>query len=119
MILYYTNSFFASVVSILGCTLAACGIGVIIEPEDMGVGVGIVLILLGLALIVQGKRISENKKFKKWWKQIEDNHLEPEIAKSAELAVTIYNKNPQKRTLEAIRKLNPAAAAQIEKSIAK
>lgn len=109
--IYYTNSFLASVVSVAGCGLAIGGVLVIKEGE---VGLGIILFLLAVPFLIGGKRISENKAFKKWWKQVENANLIPQIVNSAETAMEIYKKNPQKRTLEEIRKLNPIAAAAIE-----
>jgi ATP phosphoribosyltransferase regulatory subunit len=60
---------------------------------------------------------SDNKAFKKWWKQITDANLEPEIAKSTYIAMEIYNKNPQKRTLDKIAQLNPSAAEMIQQQL--
>lgn len=111
MIFYYRNSFLASMVSIFGCVFAMAGVMALLEGEIL---VGLGGIALGMPFLIWAKTISENKAFKKWWKQITDNNLEPEIAKSAETAMAIYQKNPQQRTIEAIRKLNPEAAAWIQ-----
>lgn len=116
MILYYRNSFLASIVSMFGCGMALYGIMMIKEGE---VGGGLCAILAAVPFLLGGKWISNNKTFNKWWKQVKDANLEPEISKSIGIAIEIYNKNPGKRTLEKIRELNPAAAAQIEKSLSK
>lgn len=112
MVLYYKNSFVASMISIVGCMLIIMGVA------D---GFQIVPILLGIPFLIGGKLysnwVADRKAFKKWWKQVKDANLEPRIAESAELAFEIYQKNPEKRTLEKIRTLNPTAAALIEKSL--
>lgn len=114
MILWYRNSFLASVVSIFGCVLFLGGIAIISEGD---VGAGIVTIVLSIPLLLWAKKISNDKAFKKWWKQITDNNLEPQIAQNVSTAIAIYNKNPQKRTLDKIAQLNPAAAEQIRSSL--
>lgn len=116
MLLYYRNSFLASVVSIAGCGMALYGIVVITEGA---VVIGLGAIAAAVPFLIGGKWISDNKEFNKWWKQVRKLNLEPEIAKSIDTAVAVYAKNPEKRTLEKIRKLNPAAAAQIERSTSK
>lgn len=113
MVLWYKNSFLASVVSILGCILVITGIGIAGEGDVTATAL---LILCGIPLIIWGKVISNNKAFKKWWKQVTDANLEPQIAQDVNTAIAIYNKNPQKRTLQKIAALNPAAAAQIQAS---
>ena len=115
MIRWYKNSFLASVVSILGCTLILAGIMIVVEEEELAGG--IMLAIVGLALAIWGKNISENKAFKKWWQQVIDNNLEGKIAQSESVAIEIYNKNPQKRTLKKIAALNPGAAASIERPL--
>lgn len=114
MIFYYRNSFLASVVSILGCIFALCGIMMFPEGQILG---GIICLILAVPLFILAKRISQNKAFKKWWQQVIDNNLEIQIAGSVQTAIAIYNKNPQKRTLEKIAALNPAAAAQIRQQL--
>ena len=113
MIRWYKNSFWASVVSILGCAMILGGIATFSES----IGGAIALIVLGLVLAVCGKNISDNKAFKTWWKQVVDAGLIPQIAQSAATAIAVYNKNPQNRTLQKIRELNPAAAQQIQANI--
>lgn len=110
MILFYKNSFLASVVSILGCILVVAGI-VAIQDGDTGAGIG--MIVLALPFLISGRIISNNKSFKKWWKQVKDANLEPQIAQDVNTAIAVYNKNPQGRTLKKIEQLNPAAAEQI------
>ena len=111
MVLWYKNSFLASVVSILGCILVIAGFGVSGEG-DMATTAG--LIICGIPLIIWGKIISNSKSFKKWWKQVVDANLVPQICQDVNTAIAVYNKNPQKRTLKKIAELNPAAAAQIQ-----
>ena len=114
MVLWYKNSFLASVVSILGCVLIMAGIMGIVDGETEM----LFALIPGLALAIWGKIISNNKAFKKWWKQVKDNNLEPVIARDLNTAITVYNKNPQKRTLKKIAKLNPTFAQHIEQNIA-
>ena len=114
MIRWYRNSFLASLVSIIGCVMILGGIAAFSES----IGGAIVLIVLGFAMAVWGKNISDNKAFKTWWQQVVDAGLVPQIAQSTATAMAVYNKNPQHRTLQKIRELNPAAAQQIAASIA-
>ena len=111
MVIYYKNSFLASLVSILASSLVLFSFAVFAEGSIL---VGILLIVAAVPLFAWAKHISKKKEFKKWWKQISEKGLEAQIASSVDTAVSIYKKNPQKFTLEAIRKLNPAAAAVIE-----
>ena len=114
MVLWYKNSFLASVVSVLGCALVTMGIMAAVGGDTEALP----MVIPGLALAIWGKIISNNKAFKKWWKQVEDNNLEPVIARDLNSAITVYKKNPQKRTLKKIAKLNPAFAQHIEQNIA-
>ncbi len=109
MFTFYLNSFPATVVSLAGGVCAVLGIYGYADDEASGIA----LIVVGLALMAWGRYISKSKQFKKWWKQVEDNNLEPQIAASTDLAIEIYKKNPQKRTLKKIESLNPAAAERI------
>ena len=115
MIFWYKNSFLASVVSIFGCVLAMSGIGMFAEETVAAVG----LIVVGVAMVFWGKVISNNKAFKKWWKQVKDNNLESAVASDLNTAITVYQKNPQERTIKKIGTLNPAFAAHIRQYVAK
>ena len=114
MIFWYKNSFLASVVSIFGCGLAMVGLASFGDSILMA----LVFLAIGFALMVWGRIISDNKAFKKWWKQIKDNNLEPVIAKDLNTAIAIYRKNPDGRTISEIAKLNPSFAAYIQQNIA-
>jgi len=114
MIFWYKNSFLASFVSILGCAMVMGGIASF--GDDIAAAV--VLILIGVAFAIWGRVISDNKAFKKWWKQVEDNNLEEVIAKDLNAAIAVYQKNPQRRTIKKIAALNPAFAEHIQQSIA-
>lgn len=114
MFVWYKNSFLASVVSLFGCGLVIYGIS---EFRNYGFEYGLPWFLLAVPFVVLAKMISNRKAFKKWWKQIEKANLVPQIAKSNQVALDIYNKNPQKRTLKKIAVLNPEAAAIIETSL--
>ena len=114
MIFWYKNSFLASVVSIFGCAMVAAGIASFAEDAM----VAVVLILIGLVFAIWGKLISDNKAFKKWWKQVEDNNLTSAVATDLNTAIAVYQKNPQKRTIKKIAALNPSFAEHIQQSIA-
>ena len=111
MLIWYRNSFLASVVSIAGSGAGIVAIMMLFSGEIVA---GIGCAAVAAVLLYLGKKISEKKSFDKWWKQVEKANLEPEIRRSRETAVEIYRKNPEKRTLEKIRNLNPAAAVFIE-----
>ena len=99
----------------IGAAFVISGIMGAVDGEIMG---GIAIILFGAAIFWWGKTIIDDKAFQKWWKQVTDANLEPQIAASVNVAVQIYRKNPQKRTLKKIAQLNPQAAQYIEKQIA-
>lgn len=111
MFIYYKNSFLASLVSMLACGLIMIGIMFFVDSMILE---GIIFVVLGVPLFLLGRRISQNKAFKKWWQELEKKGVIAQAATSRDVAKTIYNKDPQKRTLEAIRKINPMAAMEIE-----
>ena len=115
MVIWYKNSFLASVVSIIGGIMFFGGIATFAS----NVAGAIAMMAVGVVLMIWGKRISDNKAFKKWWKQVEDNNLESAIAQNLNTAITIYQKNPQKRTIKKIEELNPQFATYITENIAK
>ena len=115
MVIWYKNSFLASLVSILGGIIFFSGLACI--TEDVAAAIG--LAAVGVAMMIWGRSISKDKAFKKWWKQIEDNHLESAIAQDLNTAITIYQKNPDKRTIKKIEELNPQFATYITENIAK
>ena len=116
MILFYKNSFLASVVSILGCICVMVGV---LEFDMLHTEELITVFAIGAALLIWGKKISADKSFKKWWKQVEDANLINAIRTDSNVAITIYQKNPCKATLKKIQELNPAAAELIAQSKAK
>ena len=111
MFIYYKNSFLASLVSMLACGLIMIGIMFLIDGMILE---GIIFVILGIPLFLLGRRISQNKAFKKWWQELEKKGVIAQATTSQEVAMAIYKKDPQKRTLEAIRKINPMAALVIE-----
>ena len=115
MIFYFKNSVLASIISIFGCGFAMCGLAMF-GDEPVG---AVFMILLGVAMVLWGRNISQNKAFKTWWKQIEENNLEPQIAQNMQFAIDVYNKNPQNRTLKKIEALNPYAAEHIRNNLIK
>lgn len=122
MIIGYKNSVLATLVSIIGCASVFGGIAIVIEDgwsDSETLSFAILMIVSGLTLAFLGKYISNNKAFKKWWKQIEENNLEADIAQNLNTAITIYQKNPQRRTIKKIATLNPAFAEYIKKNTSK
>ena len=111
MIFYYKNSFLASLVSIFASGLAMMGILALLDKEIL---MGIVFLVISIPLFLLGKQISVRKSFKKWWKNLDESGVIAQAAASREVAIAVYQKNPTKQTLNAIRKINPAAAAAIE-----
>lgn len=116
MILFYKNSFLASVVSILGCVFIMV---ILVDIDSYHMDVIVPVIAMGIALLIGGKMISVNKSFKTWWKQVVDLGYDEKMKSDINLAIAIYNKNPKKATLKKIESLNPAAAEAIRASIAK
>lgn len=110
MIIFYQNSFLASVVSILGCV---CIVVVIFERDYLGLEEMIPATILGVALLIAGKLISNRKAFKKWWEKVEQAGLEEGIKNDIAVAKMVYSKNPIRATLKKIESLNPAAAEAI------
>lgn len=114
MLIYYKNSFLASLVSLISCGMIMIGIMFLVDGMILE---GIIFILLGIPLFLLGRRISQNKAFKKWWAELEKKGVIAQAASSTDVAKAIYKKDPKKRTLEAIRKINPIAAMEIEGKI--
>lgn len=112
--------------NLLGGMAVCVGVPLILSPAFLG---GIVLVAIGAGLILGSSALSEKlaeraalkraKKaaFKSWWQKITDAKLEPEIAKSIDIAVQIYRINPCKKTLKKISALNPAAGKYIRQNI--
>ena len=115
MIRYYKNSLLASIVSIFGCSMILAGIVIFAEGEPSG---GAAIVVFGFVMALWGKRISNNKAFKQWWKQIQEQNLEPVIAKDLNTAIAIYQKHPKPETLNKIAALNPTFAQYIRENIA-
>lgn len=111
MILFYKNSFLASVLSILGCI---CILVVAVDFSYYSADVIVPAITAGIALLICGKLVSNEKVFKTWWKKVRAAGLEEQIKTDASVARMVYEKYPKKRTLKEIAKLNPEAAAQIK-----
>ena len=107
MFVFYKNSFLASLLSILGCI---CILVVAADFSYYSADVIVPAITGGIALMICGKLVSKEKSFKTWWKTVKAAGLEEQIKNDANIARIIYEKNPKKRTLKEIAKLNPAAA---------
>ena len=112
MIIWYSNSLIASIVSIIGWAMISAGVVGAIEGDPAA----LIAVIPGIGLAIYGKIISKNKSFDKWWKEIEEKNLDPVIARDLNAAITIYNKNPDKRTLKKIETLNPNFAEYIRQN---
>ena len=104
MFIWYRNSLAASAVSVCGCGLIIAGVRNFSDFAQ-----SILMIGAGIVLMIFGAFISKQKKSDEWWKKVEEAGLIPEIEQSRDTAVVVYNKNPDKKTLERISKLNPSA----------
>ncbi|MBQ8797010.1 MAG: hypothetical protein IJZ56_02315 [Oscillospiraceae bacterium] len=116
MILFYKNSFLASVLSVLGCVFIMV---ILVDIDSYHMDVIVPVLAMGIALLIGGKLISVNKSFKTWWKQVVDLGYDEQMKTDVNLAVAIYKKNPKKATLKKIEQLNPMAAEMIRTSFAK
>ena len=116
MILFYKNSFLASVVSVLGCVFVMVAI---VEFEYLDMETIVPCVLAGVALMIWGKVISNNKAFKTWWKELEKKGVIAQLPNDTNLAIKVYQANPKSKTLNKIRELNPVAAQTIEQNIVK
>lgn len=114
----YENAPLATTVSFLGnmigVPMAVMGVFAMIDGE---IGTGLAVIACGAGLAFAASAISEklaaHTQFEKWWKKVKKANLEPQIASSLNVAIEVYNKNPQERTLNKIAVLNPSAATYI------
>ena len=111
MLIYYKNSFWASVVSLFSCGLIMLGIMFFF---DVMILEGLAMLAMGVPLFLLGRHISQKKAFKKWWQELEKKGVIAEAMRSQDVALAIYKKDPRKWTLEAIRKIDPMAALAIE-----
>ena len=113
MFVFYKNSFLASVLSILGCV---CILVVAVDFSSYSADVIVPAITGGIALMICGKLVSNEKVFKTWWKKVKEAGLEEKIKTDVETAKYVYSKYPKNRTLKEIAKLNPEAAELIRSS---
>ena len=111
----YKNSFLATLVSICGYIGVVCGVMVMFEGD---IAAGILMLAVGIGLAVWASKISQNKQFKTWKKQVEVKGLVPGVQSSVQTAIQVYNTNPSTKTLNYIRTLNPAAAENIAQQLA-
>lgn len=114
MIIWYRNSFLATLVSICGCGMAITGITILLSGV---IPAGIVLMAIGAGLVMIASDISDNKQFKKWLKQAQEKNIDDVIRSSVAGAVQVYNLAPGKPMLKYIRGINPEAADAIQKNL--
>ena len=107
--IFYPNSFAATMASIIGSGLIMVGI---LAPigGDMPIGVGIFFLLMGIGLLSIASNINRNKAFKRWLKRIKEDGADDIVRESTAGAVKVYNAFPDERTLAYIEELNPEAA---------
>ncbi len=105
----------------IGAVCMYWGVKTLIAGSLPGLSIG--LIALAAGCMALGDHFNRQKKketaFEEWWDQIKAANLESQIIQSQSVAVQVFKKNPQKRTLKKIRKLNPSAAAYIEQKMKK
>lgn len=117
----YDHAPLATTVSFLGRTIGTLmAVGGVMAVFSKEIVPGLVLAAVGIGIAVGAEALSEklaeHTQFKKWWKKVKKANLEPEIANSLNVAVDIFNKNPQQRTLNKIAALNPDAGEYIRQN---
>ena len=110
----YRKSILATLISIVSALTLAYGVVMVVSSVYL---TGIILIVVSVGLffagLFLGKTITEAKVFRKWKKQIKAEGLEEKIKIDTVFALKVYNMNPDKRTLNYIKSLNPEAAEYI------
>lgn len=122
MLLFYSNSLLASLLSLLSC------LGIIYAVLDKfhlldRFGIGgylpdaffVPALLVCVVGLILARLISDGKSFRKWKKGLEEKGWPEKIRNSKSDAIFIYNYKPERRTLRYIEKLNPEAAAAIRR----
>lgn len=117
----YEHAPLATAVSFLGRTIGTLMlVGGVMAVFSKEIGTGIVVAAIGFGIALGAERLSEKiaegSSFRRWWKTVKDANLEPQIAASLNVAVDVFNKNPQQRTLNKIATLNPAAGEYIRQN---
>ena len=110
----YKNSILANVVNIFGYLFMLSGIATAFGGEIVS---GILLILLGIGCAVLASTISSRAQFRKWIKKLQKDGVIDKARHDMVLAIKIFDANPTRQTLAYIRKLNPAAAAHIDRHL--
>ena len=111
MNLIYRNSFWASVLSIVGTGVVAGGAMIVLYKADLVYG--FFFILLGLPMVIYARILGDKKDFQKWWSTHVDAEREKRIAESEEEAIAVYNKYPRQIMVKKLQELNPQAAEKI------
>ena len=97
---------------ILSYVIVALGLAGLFLGEAE-IGEGIICIVLGLMLMSVASGPKEDKLFKEMVKSIREKGLEGQIRSNVHMAIEVYKGCPNKKMLEYIRTLNPAAAQAI------
>ncbi len=105
-IVFYKNSFLASLVSIFGYTFLMISLVGFFSEND--ITLGIIMLALAIIFIPWAAVISENKTEKKWWKEITSKIPQSEIMSSKENILMVCSKSPKaNRTYKRCLKANP------------
>ncbi|MDO5401019.1 MAG: hypothetical protein Q4F17_08575 [Eubacteriales bacterium] len=100
----------------IGSLMVLSGVMALFSKELMGIPIAALGIGIGIGAELLSGKIAEHTQFQKWWKKVKKANLEPQIAANLNVAIDIYNKNPQQRTLDKITALNPAAGEYIRRN---
>lgn len=113
MIIWYRNSFLASLISIVACVFAVCGVYAAVDGEISG----LLLLIPGIGGVLLGRWISDRKAkktaFKSWYAE-RSADCDDLVRSSDAYATKLYRAMPTAQMLDYVRSLNPAAAAAIE-----
>lgn len=101
----YSHSRGATILSVMGGVLKGIGL-----PMILLYGVGIIFIGIGLGMQKLAEVVNRNKVFRMWLKSLSEQGILEKISYDTELAVHLYEANPDKKTLKYLEKANPKAA---------
>ena len=73
-------------------------------------GMGLVFIAMRFGMQKLAEMIGNNKNFKLWMKSLRERGILDQIPNNTELAVKLYEANPDKKTLKYLQTANPQAA---------
>ena len=113
MIIWYNNSFLASLISIFSSVMIVLGVTEAINGEPST----LLIVIPGVAGVLLGKWISSRKAKKtafKNWHAERGPECDEKVRTSGAFAAELYKAMPTAQMLDYIRSLNPRAAAAIQ-----